>query len=78
MTSKSTNTKNLMNKEFDVFIKIMNKKGKILLQDVYIYRHPCMEVTEFNDVFLQNFLEKLSYKNKEIILTGLQKLAACS
>ena len=27
-----------------------------------------MEVTEFNDVFLQNILEKLSYENKEIIV----------
>ena len=29
-----------------------------------------MEVTEFNDVFLQNILEKLSYENKEIIIMG--------
>ena len=28
-----------------------------------------MEVTEFNDVFLQNILEKL-YENKEIIIVG--------
>ena len=29
-----------------------------------------MEVTEFNDVFLQNILQKLSYENKEIIIMG--------
>ena len=29
-----------------------------------------MEVTEFNDVFLQNILEKPSYENKEIIVMG--------
>ena len=29
-----------------------------------------MKVTEFNDVFLQNILEKLSYENKEIIVMG--------
>ena len=27
-----------------------------------------MEVTEFNDVFLQNILEKRSYENKEIVM----------
>ena len=29
-----------------------------------------MKVTEFNDLFLQNILEKLSYENKEIIIMG--------
>ena len=29
-----------------------------------------MEVTEFNDIFLLNILEKLSYENKEIIVMG--------
>ena len=29
-----------------------------------------MEVTEFNYVFLQKILEKLSYENKEIIIMG--------
>ena len=50
-----------------VFIEIINKKGKNTI--IYcIYRDPCMEVTEFNDVFHQNILENLSYENKEIIL----------
>ena len=35
-----------------------------------IYRHLCMEVTEFNDVFILNILGKISYGNKEIILMG--------
>ena len=50
-----------------VFIEIINRKGKNTIVGC-IYRHPCMEVTEFNDVFLQNILEKLSYENKEIIV----------
>ena len=29
-----------------------------------------MEVTVFNDVFLQKILEKLSYENKEVIIMG--------
>ena len=52
-----------------VFIEIINRKGKNTIVGC-IYRHPCMEVTEFNDVFLQNILEKLSYENKEIIIMG--------
>ena len=34
-----------------VFIEIMNRKGKNIIVGC-IYRHPYMEVTEFNDVFL--------------------------
>ena len=52
-----------------VFIEIINRKGKNTIVEC-MYRHPCMEVTEFNDVFLQNILEKLSYENKEIIIMG--------
>ena len=52
-----------------VFIEIINRKGKNTIVGC-IYRHPCMEVTEFNDVFLQNIPEKLSYENKEIIIMG--------
>ena len=57
-------------KELDpVFIEI-NRKGKNAIVGC-IYRHPCMEeVTEFNYVFLQNILEKLSYENTEIIIMG--------
>ena len=52
-----------------VFIEIINRKGKNTIVGC-IYRHPCMEGTEFNDAFLQNFLEKFSDENKEIIIMG--------
>ena len=51
-----------------VFIEI-NRKGKNAIVGC-IYRHPCMEVTELNYVFLQNILEKLSDENTEIIIMG--------
>ena len=52
-----------------VFTEIINRKGKNTIAGC-ICRHPCMEVTEFNDIFLQNILEKLPYENKEIIIMG--------
>ena len=51
-----------------VFIEMINKKGK---NTIVGYRHPCMGVKVFNDVFLLNILEKFSYQNKEIILAIL-------
>ena len=35
-----------------------------------IYRHPCLSTKEFNEDFLQTFLEKHSYENKNVILLG--------
>ena len=50
-----------------VFIGIINRRVINTIVG-YIYRYPCMEVIQFNDVFLQNILERLSYESKEIIL----------
>ena len=52
-----------------IFIEIINKKERNTIIRC-IYRHPCMDTREFNDTFLQNNLEKLSYENKDIILMG--------
>ena len=52
-----------------IFIEIINKKERNTIIGC-IYRHPCMDVREFNDTFLQITLEKLSYENKYIILMG--------
>ena len=35
-----------------------------------IYRHPCVDPTEFNDLYLQNLLDKLAFENKDIFLMG--------
>ena len=57
-------------KEFEsVFIEIISRKGKNTIAGC-IYRHLCMEVTEFNEVFLQIIHEQFSYENKEIIVMG--------
>ena len=57
-------------KEFEsVFIEIISRKGKNTIA-ACIYRHLCVEVTEFNEVFLQIIHEQLSYENKEIIVMG--------
>ena len=52
-----------------IFTEIINKKERNTIIGC-IYRHPCMDAREFNDTFLQNTLEKLSYENKDIILMG--------
>ena len=52
-----------------IFIEIINKKERNTIIGC-IYRHPCMEAREFNNTYLQNTLEKLSYENKKIILIG--------
>ena len=35
-----------------------------------IYRHPCMQNSEFNDEYLKPLSEKLITKKKEVILLG--------
>ena len=54
----------------DYFIEIINSnKRKILVGCVY--RHPSMEVNQFNSLFLNTITEKLlAEKNKEIVLLG--------
>ena len=53
-----------------VFIETTNSNNRNILVGC-VYRHPSMEVNEFNSLFL-NTLSKnlLSEKNKEIILLG--------
>ena len=52
-----------------IFMEIINKKERNTVIGC-IYRPPCIDARKFNDTFLQNTLEKLSYKNKDIILMG--------
>ena len=35
-----------------------------------IYRHPCMQHSEFNDEYLKPLSEKLISENKEVVLIG--------
>ena len=35
-----------------------------------IYRHPCMHLSEFNNIYLKDFLENLSHENKTIVIMG--------
>ena len=48
-----------------IFIEIINKKTKNVVVGC-IYRHPCMQINDFNQNFLTPLLEKLSFENKEI------------
>ena len=51
------------------FIEIINhKKSNILVG--CIYRHPVMDLNEFNDYYLNELLNKLSSENKSVILLG--------
>ena len=51
------------------FIEIINhKKSNILVGCVY--RHPVMDLNEFNDYYLNELLYKLSSENKSVILLG--------
>ena len=51
------------------FIEIINhKKSNILVG--CIYRHPVMDLNEFNDYYLNELLHKLSSENKSVILLG--------
>ena len=52
-----------------VFIEITNpgKKNTII---GCIYRHPCMDIKEFNEDYLDHLMEKLAKEKKDIYLTG--------
>ena len=53
-----------------IFIEIINPDAKNLIIGC-IYRHPCMELGEFNNDFLTYLCEKLlREKNKDIVLMG--------
>ena len=51
------------------FIEIINPNGKNIIVGC-IYRHPCMEVSEFNDYYLHELLTKLNKEKKQIVLMG--------
>ena len=52
-----------------VFIEIIQKNSKNMVVGC-IYRHPCMQHSEFNDEYLKPLSEKLISENKEVILLG--------
>ena len=53
-----------------VFIKIIKSNNRNIIVGC-VYRHPSMEVNEFNSLFLNTLSENLlSEKNKEIVLLG--------
>ena len=53
-----------------IFIEIINPTTKHLIVGC-IYRHPCMEVSRFNDNFFTYLCEKLlRVKNKGKVLMG--------
>ena len=52
-----------------VFIEIIQKDSKNIVVGC-IYRHPCMQQSEFNDEYLKPLSEKLISENKEVILLG--------
>ena len=52
-----------------VFIEIMENDSKNMAVGC-IYRHPCMQHSEFNDEYLKPLSEKLISENKEVILLG--------
>ena len=52
-----------------IFLEIINdKKYNIIIG--FIYRHPCMDLEDFNECYLNILLEKLSKENKTVFLLG--------
>ena len=51
------------------FIELLSSSGKTITVGC-IYRHPSMLSSEFNSIYLNDLLKKLSHKNKKIILMG--------
>ena len=63
---------NLIYKSFQlesVFVEIINKNGKNIICGC-IYRHPSMDLNEFNQDFLNPLMEKTLKENKAIFLLG--------
>ena len=52
-----------------VFIEICNKGKKNIIVGC-IYRHPSMEISEFNEDYLDPLMEELTAKNKTVFLMG--------
>ena len=47
-----------------IFIKILTKNSKNILAGC-IYRHPCMLLKEFNNLFLKSLTNKLNRRNNK-------------
>ena len=57
------------NLQNSTFIEILSpKKTNVIV--VCIYRHPHMDLHEFNDYYINNLLDKLPKENKTIFLLG--------
>ena len=52
-----------------IFIEVISKSQKNVVVGC-VYKHPNLAVTEFNEGYLQPLLDKLSLKNKDVILMG--------
>ena len=60
---------NKANQLASTFIEIINsRKSNIIVGCVY--KHPNMDVSEFNKNYLNTLLDKLSNKNKQVFLLG--------
>ena len=53
-----------------VFIEVINKRRNKNTIIGCLYTHSCTEPKDFNNIFLQNPIEKLSFENKNMILMG--------
>ena len=51
------------------FVELINQ-GKKNIVIGCIYRHPCMNLSDFNSNYLKNILDKLSIENKNVYLLG--------
>ena len=51
------------------FIKIMNPKESNIIVGT-IYKHPSMDLTDFNSNYLNSLLEKISKEQKFVFLLG--------
>ena len=52
------------------FIEILSPKKTNVIVGC-IYRHPHMQLNEFNDYYINNLLDKLSKENKTVFLLGI-------
>ena len=50
------------------FIEIMNPKKSNIVGT--IYKHPSLDLTDFNSNYLNNFLEEISKEQKCVFLLG--------
>ena len=52
-----------------IFIEIINPRKSNIIVGV-IYKHPKMNVTDFNNNFLNNLLKKINQEQKKVFLLG--------